>query len=553
MLGADVTLVAPATLLPPVPPAPATDDLDSVIEKIDVLYLLRMQRERMTEALVPSLREYSARFGLTPQRASRLPEHALVMHPGPMNRGVEILVDPAELPGAVITQQVANGVAVRMAVLFELLGCGRIAVTRARSAAAASSTRRGSGAADVLIDGDRIAAGRRRARTATRRSTPPAASSPRVRRPPRPPPRAGPGGGRDDRDRQPGRRARRLHRRRGDAEHRPGAGLPRRRRVRARPRRGGRAVRGAAGRLHHDRPGGGGAGAVRRARRRRRAPVHRRRQRRAGPAADAPGDGVLARPRHRARPALRGRPAHRRRGDARGALLQRARPARLAGARRGADGPPRHRAVPAHRRADPPAAPVDGAQRRARPAAKADGLAVTAEVTPHHLALTDEALRGYDPVFKVNPPLRTADDVAALKAGLADGTIDAIATDHAPHPVEDKERPLDDAPPGMLGLETALGVALAVLDMPLADVVAALSWKPAAIAGVADRHGVADRGGQPGQPRRVRPRRRVAGAPGRAGQPQPQHAVRRHGPARQGPPHRVPRSTRSCATGWQQR
>ena len=123
-------------------------------------------------------------------------------------------------------------------------------------------------------------------------------------------------------------------------------------------------------------------------------------------------------------------------------------------------------------------------------AAKVDGLPVTAECSPHHLALTDEALRDYDPVFKVNPPLRTAADIAALKAGLADGTIDAIATDHAPHPVEDKERPIDDAPPGMLGLETALGVALAVLDLPLADVVAALSWKPAAIAGVGDRHGV---------------------------------------------------------------
>jgi dihydroorotase len=122
-------------------------------------------------------------------------------------------------------------------------------------------------------------------------------------------------------------------------------------------------------------------------------------------------------------------------------------------------------------------------------AAKAVGVAVTAEVAPHHLALTDEALRGYDPVFKVNPPLRTAADVAALKAGLADGTIDAIATDHAPHPVEDKERPIDDAPPGMLGLETALGVALAVLDLPLADVVGALSWRPAAIAGVGGRHG----------------------------------------------------------------
>ncbi len=122
-------------------------------------------------------------------------------------------------------------------------------------------------------------------------------------------------------------------------------------------------------------------------------------------------------------------------------------------------------------------------------AAKADGLPVTAEAAPHHFSLTDEHLRGYDPVFKVNPPLRTADDVAAVKAGLADGTIDAIATDHAPHPTEDKERPIDDAPPGMLGLETALGVALCELDMPLPDIVAALSWRPAAIAGVADRHG----------------------------------------------------------------
>ena len=129
--------------------------------------------------------------------------------------------------------------------------------------------------------------------------------------------------------------------------------------------------------------------------------------------------------------------------------------------------------------------------------AKADGVAVTAEAAPHHFTLTDEHLRGYDPVFKVNPPLRTADDVAAIKAGLADGTIDAIATDHAPHPQEDKERPIDSAPPGMLGLETALGVALAELDLPLQDVVAALSWKPAAIAGVSDRHGVPIQEGSP--------------------------------------------------------
>ena len=124
MLGADVTLVAPRTLLPPIFDAPVVTNLDDVIDDVDVLYLLRMQRERMTEALVPSLREYTTRFGLTPERAARLPEHALVMHPGPMNRGVEIAVDPAELPGTVILQQVTNGIAVRMAVLFDLLGSG---------------------------------------------------------------------------------------------------------------------------------------------------------------------------------------------------------------------------------------------------------------------------------------------------------------------------------------------------------------------------------------------------------------------------------------------
>lgn len=121
--------------------------------------------------------------------------------------------------------------------------------------------------------------------------------------------------------------------------------------------------------------------------------------------------------------------------------------------------------------------------------AKADGLPVTAEATPHHFSLTDERLATYDALYKVNPPLRTAADVDAIRGGLADGTIDAIATDHAPHAPETKELPLDLAPPGMLGLETALGVSLACLDMALADVVAALSWKPAAIAGLSDRHG----------------------------------------------------------------
>jgi dihydroorotase len=121
--------------------------------------------------------------------------------------------------------------------------------------------------------------------------------------------------------------------------------------------------------------------------------------------------------------------------------------------------------------------------------AKLEGVAVTAEATPHHISLTDDLLAGYDSQFKVNPPLRTMHDVEAVRRGLADGTIDAIATDHAPHAPDTKEQPLDQAPPGMLGLETALGVSLAHLDLPLADVIAAMSWKPAAIAGVSDVHG----------------------------------------------------------------
>ena len=126
-LGARVTLVAPRTLLPPSLegwPVDVSGDLDDVLPKCDVVYLLRMQLERQTEALVPSLREYSTRFGLDRTRVARLPEHALVMHPGPMNRGVEIAADVADLPRAVITQQVRNGVAVRMAILYSLLGAG---------------------------------------------------------------------------------------------------------------------------------------------------------------------------------------------------------------------------------------------------------------------------------------------------------------------------------------------------------------------------------------------------------------------------------------------
>jgi dihydroorotase len=120
--------------------------------------------------------------------------------------------------------------------------------------------------------------------------------------------------------------------------------------------------------------------------------------------------------------------------------------------------------------------------------AKADGSTVTAEAAPHHFTLTHEVVRSYDPVFKVNPPLRGAADVAAVRAGLADGTVDAVATDHAPHLQEAKEQAFDEAPPGMLGLETALPLTLRELRLPPREALALLSWKPARIAGLAD-HG----------------------------------------------------------------
>ncbi len=123
-LGAHVTLVAPSTLLPASLtgwPVEVSHDLDAELPKLDAVYLLRMQQERQTEALVPSLREYTASYGLTSRRADLLADHAVILHPGPMNRGVELAAEVAERPNSVITRQVANGVAVRMAVLFLLL------------------------------------------------------------------------------------------------------------------------------------------------------------------------------------------------------------------------------------------------------------------------------------------------------------------------------------------------------------------------------------------------------------------------------------------------
>ena len=125
LLGAEVTLVAPPTLLPPhveALGARVSNDLDAVLAETDVLYLLRMQHERMDQALVPSLGEYHRSFGLTLDRARRLPASSLIMHPGPMNRGIEISPEVIDDPRVRVLNQVRNGVIVRMAVLYLVIG-----------------------------------------------------------------------------------------------------------------------------------------------------------------------------------------------------------------------------------------------------------------------------------------------------------------------------------------------------------------------------------------------------------------------------------------------
>jgi len=122
--------------------------------------------------------------------------------------------------------------------------------------------------------------------------------------------------------------------------------------------------------------------------------------------------------------------------------------------------------------------------------AKSRGIAVTAEVTPHHLLLTEASLLGYDTACKVNPPLRETEDLAALREALADGTIDCIATDHAPHSVADKDVEFHEAPPGMIGLELCLPLMLGLVDqglLPLGRMVEALTHAPAKIVGLAPR------------------------------------------------------------------
>ncbi|HEY0541005.1 MAG TPA: aspartate carbamoyltransferase catalytic subunit [Actinoallomurus sp.] len=135
-LGAEVTLVAPPTLFPVAVgtwPCEVSYDFDTVLPKSDVVMMLRVQQERMNAAYFPTVREYSRRYGLDAPRMGMMPEHALVMHPGPMNRGVEIAADVADSPRSTIVEQVANGVTVRMAVLYLLLGGSEPAIGTTRT------------------------------------------------------------------------------------------------------------------------------------------------------------------------------------------------------------------------------------------------------------------------------------------------------------------------------------------------------------------------------------------------------------------------------------
>jgi aspartate carbamoyltransferase catalytic subunit len=126
-MGADVTLIGPPTLIPPDAPGwgvSVSYDIEGVLPKLDVCYMLRVQRERQRLEYFPSVREYHRIFGLTRERAGLLPEGSVIMHPGPMNRGVEIDSDVADLPEALIEEQVTNGIAIRMSLLYLLLGGG---------------------------------------------------------------------------------------------------------------------------------------------------------------------------------------------------------------------------------------------------------------------------------------------------------------------------------------------------------------------------------------------------------------------------------------------
>ncbi len=496
-LGANVTLVAPPTLLPPSLagwPVEVSQDIDTVVAKSDVVYLLRLQNERMTEQFLPTLREYTATYGLTAERARLLSPSALVMHPGPMRRGIEIAAEVADSSVSVITAQVASGVAVRMAVLYLLVGSGarlareRQVLLRGGTVVDATGTRR----ADVLVKGEVVAD-----------VGPKLGSSPagaivldaggcvvapglvdlhtHLREP----------GAEESETIETGARAAALGgytavvampntepaadsaavishvldlAKGACCDVRPAGTITVGRQGKALAPMAEMAALGV--RIFTDDGAGVESAAL----------MRRALEYAAGlgvvvadhcEEASLVGNGCINEGEMSSRLGLPGRPA-----VAEEVMVERDLAlARLTGARLHLLHLSCAQSVAAVR------------------LAKAAGVAVTAEVTPHHLVLTEEALASYDPMAKVNPPLRTLSDVMALIAGTADGTLDAIATDHAPHPPEAKQVAFCDAAPGLVGLETALGLVLGEAGLPLERLLALMSWQPAAIAGLSSNHG----------------------------------------------------------------
>ena len=520
-LGAEVTLVAPPTLLPVGIEGwdvETSYDLDSVLPKADVVMMLRVQRERMTRTgggFFPTVREYSRRYGLDGRRMATLQDHTIVMHPGPMIRGMEITADVADSDRSVIVEQVTNGVAVRMAVLYLLLGGSEPAIGGTENAQTEETHddrlpdqgRPGPGCASrptcCCATGWSPAPAPASTRRAPRWWTPTASSrcpvwstctrtcaSPagRTPRPSRPAPRLPRMGGftavhamanTDPVADTAGvvEQVWRLGREAGHCDVFPvGAvtvGLGGERLAEL----GAMADSAARVRIFSD-DGKCVSDAVL--------------MRRALEYVKA-FDGVIAQ--HAQEPRLT-EDAQMNEGELSGRLGLRGWPAVAEEAVIARDC-----LLAAHvdSRLHVCHVSTAGSVEIVR-WAKSKGWNVTAEVCPHHLLLTDALAATYDPIYKVNPPLRSAADVEALRAGLADGTIDVVATDHAPHPHEDKDCEWQAAAFGMLGLETALSVVQqTMVDTGLVDwagVAERMSVRPAQI-GRLSGHGRPVAAGEP--------------------------------------------------------
>ena len=494
-------------------PVETSYDLDAVLPKADAVMMLRVQRERMNGGFFPTPREYSRRYGLDGRRMATLQDHTIVMHPGPMVRGMEITADVADSDRSVIVEQVTNGVAVRMAVLYLLLGGSEPAVGTSEPVETVEpvETSGGPRMTSYLIKGARILGGE---------PTDLLLQQGRVSLD-------------GDWDEQ------------GDHETIDATGLialPGLVDLHTHLREPGRedaetvltgtqaAAMGGFTAVHamaNTDPVADTAGVVEQVWRLGREggycdvyPVGAvtvglagERLAELGAMADSAARvRVFSDDGHCVNDAVLMRRALEYVKAFDGVVAQHAQEPRLTegaqmnegelSGRLGLAGWPavaeeaviaRDCLLAAHvgSRLHVCHVSTAGSVEIIRQA-KASGWNVTAEVCPHHLLLTDELAASYDPIYKVNPPLRTAADTEALRAALADGTIDVVATDHAPHPLEDKDCEWAAAAFGMIGLETALSVVQETMVDPglltWADVAERMSYAPARIGRVTD-HG----------------------------------------------------------------